>query len=148
MKSNAILLTNRISGIIAFIILIFLCNFHLPRFILFNQIQGFSLFIILVQVGNYVMTMKIKSIFIKISKLSYSIYLIHHCIIIDILSVNNPKEWYNSLILLGLSISIIIIYAKILFIIIDTIFHSNLFKKIENKFIKNDLKHNNMNNMN
>ena len=147
-KSKAFLLTNKICGIIALIIFLFLCNYHLPRFILINQIQGFSLFIILVQVGNYVMKMKIKSIFIKISKLSYSIYLLHHCIIIDILNVNNPKEWYNSLILLGFSISIIIIYAKILFIIIDSIIHSNLFKKIENKFIKNGLKHNNMNNMN
>ena len=147
MKSNAILLTNRISGIIAFIILIFLCNFHLPRFILFNQIQGFSLFIILVHLGNYVMKKKFKSIFLELSKLSYSMYLIHHRIINDILGVNNPKEWYNSFTLLGVSILLIIIYAKILFIIIDSIFHSNLFMKIENKFIKYDSKPNKTNNI-
>ena len=145
MKSKAFLLTNRICGVIALIILIFLCFFHLPRFILIRQIQGFSLFIILVQAGNYVMKMKIKSIFIKISKLSFSIYLLHHCIIIDILRFNNPKEWYNSLIMLGLSIVIIILYAKILFIIIDSIFHSTLFKKIEYKFIKYEKKLSNMN---
>jgi len=142
-KSKAFLLTNKICGIIALITLIFLCNYHFPRFILIYQIQGFSLFIILVQLGNYAMKTKFKYIIREISKLSFSIYLLHHRTIKNILGVNNPKEWYNSLIMLIFSILLTIIYAKILFIIINSIFHSNLFIKFENKFIKYDLKLNN-----
>ena len=135
-KSNTFLLTNRVCGIIALIILLFLCFFNLPKFILINQIQGFSLFITLIHIGNYIMKTKFRCIFIEISKLSYSMYLVHHHIIKDILGVNNPQEWYNSFLMLGLSILLTIIYAKILLIIIDSIFRSLLFIKIENKFIK------------
>ena len=112
------LLTKRISGVVSLIILIFLCNYHFaPPFVLIYQMQGFSLFILLVNRGNFIMKMKFKYIFLKISKLSYYMYLIHHCIIKDVLGVNNPNEWYNSIIILLVSILIIIIYSKIISII-------------------------------
>ena len=106
-------------------------------FILIYQIQGFSLFIVLYQVGQYIMKTRLNAIFIEISNLSYGIYLYHHRIIYDILSMNNPKanERYLLFLLLAFSTSLTIICAKIHTIVVNLIYRSYIFKKLDSIFI-------------
>lgn len=83
------------------------------------------------------MNSRLKSFFNEISRLSYCIFLVHHQIIFNIFSINNPKNWYKIIITLGLIILLSIIYSKILLIIIESIYKSRAFIKIESYFIKN-----------
>lgn len=126
---------NRITLIISFLILLFLCLVKMSKFLLILQIQGFSLYIVLTQIGELIMLSRFRIIFIKISNLSYYIFLFHHKIILDILGVMNPTEWYLHFILLAIVIILTIICSKILLIIMTDIFKSNIFKKLEKFFL-------------
>ena len=121
--------------VISFIIFIFLYKVKMNSFILISQIQGFSLFILLFHIGQYLMKKKIQIIFIEISRISYSIYLFHHKIIFDILSLNNPTEWYMHIILLFIIIILAIICSEIHLMVINSIIKSNMFRKLESFFI-------------
>ena len=121
--------------IISFLILLILCTVKTSSFILIYQIQGFCLFIILVQIGQYTFKKKMNSLIIGISNLSYSIYLFHHQIIIDMIRVNNPKEWYKHLFLLSITILLTIICAKIHIMVVDSITNNFIYKKFESIFI-------------
>ena len=122
---------NKISLIGAFLIFVLLYFVRINSFILIYQIQGFSLFIILFQIGDYIMAKKINYIFIEISNISFSIYLFHHKIIVDILTLNNPDEWYLHLILLQMTILLTLICSKIHSIVVNSLLQSHIFKKIE-----------------
>lgn len=106
-------------------------KFHL----LIHQIQGFSLFILLYRIGNSVMLTNANAVFIEISNLSYSIYLFHHRIIYDILSLNNPTEWYSHILLLSVTIILTIICSKIHLMVVNSIINSYILKKIDSIFI-------------
>jgi peptidoglycan/LPS O-acetylase OafA/YrhL len=130
-------LTNKKSLVFFMLIFVLLYKIKIKHnfFILFHQIQGFSLFIILFHLGKNIMKTKLNVIFIEISNLSYYIYLFHHQIIIDVLSINNPKEWHSQILLLGIVILLTIICSKILLIITNSIFTSSIFKKLDSIFI-------------
>ena len=49
---------------------------------------------------------------------------------------DNPTKWYLNLILLGVTIILTILCAKILFLVVNNIFKSYYFKKVESKFIQ------------
>ena len=134
-KFYDIFFKNKFIFIVSFIILIFLYIIRISHIILLYQIQGFSLYITLIQIGEYIMEYRIKKIFIEIGILSYNIFLFQHLIIFDILGAFNPTEWYYHIILLGITIILTIICAKILFIVVNKITQSNIFKKIESFFI-------------
>lgn len=122
--------------IISFLFLIFLSLKRISNIILIFQIQGFTLFIVLVQIGEKIMKYPFKVIFVKISILSYNIFLIHHKVILDILGVINPTRNYFQIILLLIIIIITIILAEFLYLIVNIIMNFNLFKKLERFFIK------------
>ena len=130
-------LSNKITFIISLLVFIFLYIFHvrINCYILIFQIQGFSLFIILYQIGEYAMKKKMKIILKEISNMSFSIYLFHHQIIIDILSLYNPTEWYYHLILLSIIILLTFICSKIHLIVVNSIFKNILIKKLDSFFI-------------
>ena len=107
----------------------------MKSFFFLHQIQGFSLYIVLVQIGRYIMTTDVSIIFQEISSKSYFIFLFHHRIIRDILSLYNPIEWYNHLLLIGIILLATFTCSKILSIIIDSIINSKIFKKLESLFI-------------
>ena len=136
-RYNNFYLTNKKTFILSILLLIFLCkikiNFKFP--ILIYQIQGFSLFIALYQIGQLIMTTKFNIIFNQISILSYSIFLCHHHIILDILSIHNPTEWYIHLMLLLISIILILIYSKIHIMVVDIMLKTDVFKKIDSYFV-------------
>ena len=136
LKLHNLFFKNKIIFIISFIVLIFLCLIRISRFVLIFQIQGFSLFIVLIQIGEFLMLTRFKIIFKEISILSYNIFLFQHKIILEILSINNPTKWYLHLILLGVTIILTILCAKILFLVVNNILKSYYFRKIESKFIK------------
>ena len=121
---------------ISLIILIFLCFIRLPRFLLICQIQGFCLFIVLIQIGEYLMNFRFNAILVRMNSLTYNIFLSHKMIILDILSVTNPTEWYLIMILLIITIILTVIFAKILLIIVNSIIESKTFKIIEYIFLK------------
>ena len=135
-KFHNLFFKNKITLLMSFIILVFLCLYKISKNILFFQIQGFTLYIVLIQIGQLLMRTKFKGIFLEISILSYNMLLFHHTIILDILQVNCPKEWYLNMPLLGMAILLTIICSKILFIIVNNIIQSNFFKKIEKYFLK------------
>ena len=134
-KFKKIYQKNKISLIGAFLIFVLLYFVRINSFILIYQMQGFSLFIILFQIGDYIMAKKINYIFIEISNISFSIYLFHHKIIVDILTLNNPDEWYLHLILLQMTILLTLICSKIHSIVVNSLLESHIFKKIELIFI-------------
>lgn len=121
--------------LISGIIFIFLYKVKINSFVLISQIQGFSLFILLYHIGHYLMKKKIQIIFIEISRMSYSIYLFHHKIIFDILSLNNPTEWYIHIVLLFIIIILAIICSEIHLMVVNSIIKSHKFKKLESLFI-------------
>ena len=130
------LFLNKIAFIISLILFIFLYFIRISDIILIYQIQGFSLYIILVQMGKYIMKSEYKQIIIEINNLSYYIFLLHHKIIFLILKFNNPDKWYLQLELLIIAIILTIISSKIVYIITNSIYNNNLFKKIESFFLK------------
>lgn len=136
LKFQNLFFKNKITFIISFFILVFLCFIRISDIILIFQIQGFLIFIILVQLGEFLMFTRIKFFIKEISILSYNIFLFHHKIILNILGVINPKEWYLHLILLGISIILTILCYKVLFLVVINILKSYYFKKIESNFIK------------
>ena len=83
------------------------------------------------------MRTKLNFIFIRISKLSYNIFLFQHIIIIDILGAMNPFEWYFHIILLLITIILTIICSKVLYLVVNSITNSMIFKEIESLFLKN-----------
>ena len=131
-----ILDNNKILGISALILLL-LCtikiNINFP--VIIFQIQGFSLFIFLYKIGHYIMETKINAIIEEISNLSYSIFLLQHRFISDILSIHNPEKWYFHLLLLELTITIIIICSKIHLIVVNSVLKSYIFQKLDALFI-------------
>ena len=127
---------NKILLIISFFIFLFLSIIKFPDITLFCQVQGFSLFIILVNFGKYIMQTKMNKLFNEIDKLSYYIYLYHHQIIYDILSVNNPYQWYYHLIQISIVIILTIVCSKIHLMVLNSVFTSGIFKKIESIFIE------------
>ena len=135
-KLHILFFKNKIILIISTVIFIFLCLIKISDLILIFQIQGFSIFLLLVRIGELLMLTRFKIIFIEISTLSYNIFLFQHIIILDILHVNNPKEWYKHLLLLSITIILTILCSKVLFIVVNNVKKSFFFKKIELLFIK------------
>ena len=125
-------------AIIIFSLLLFLLctiriniNFNIIIF----QLQGFCLFIFLFKIGYYVMNTKLHLIFDEINNISYGIYLFQHRLILDILSIYNPSEWYAHIFLLLFTLILILICSKIHLIVVDYLFKSYIFKKLDKLFI-------------
>ena len=91
-KFKEIFFENNISFIISSIIFILLRMIKISSLEIIFQLQGFSFFITLTKIGQFVMRKKSSKIFIKISNLSFSIYLFHHLIIFDILSTYKDRK--------------------------------------------------------
>lgn len=123
---------------ISFSLFIFFYLVKIKSFIIILQIQGFCLYILLINFGFYIMRTKYKFLFIEISKLSYNIFLFQRKIILDILGVWNPYEWYFHILLLLITVLLIIICAKVLYIVVKTIIDSKIFEKIESNFLNNN----------
>ena len=121
--------------ILLLLILLILSTVKISSFILIQQIQGFSFFVILVKIGQYLLKEKNNKVILKISNLSYSIYLFHHRIIFDIFKINNPIEWYMKIIFLSITLLLTLIFAEIHINIVNSIICSKLFKNFESIFI-------------
>ena len=118
---------NKFIFIASFLLLIFFFLFEISKtFFLISQIHGFCLYIFLIYTGEYIMSKKFSRIFQTISRLSYSIFLCHHCIIRDILKIFNPINLIFHLILLSITIIIIVICSQILSGIVDYIFKTRI----------------------
>ena len=126
---------NKITLIISIILLTILCLIKINNFILIHQIQGFSLYVILIRFGTFIMSKYKAKIFNEISTISYSIYLIHHRIIYNILGLSNPIEWYLHIILLGIVFALTIICSQIHFIVVNSVINSRIFKKLDSFFM-------------
>ena len=83
------------------------------------------------------MNSRLQCFYNEISRLSYCIFLFHHITIKNVCSLNNQKIWYESIFTLGVIILLSIIYSKILLIIIECIYKSRTFIKMESYFAKN-----------
>ena len=126
---------NKMVLIISIFLLLFLCTFKINTFILVFQLQGFSLYIVLIQIGTFIMSLNKIKIIKQISRLSYGIYLFHHCIILDILGLNNPIEWYLHLSLLGITIILTIVCSSIHFMVVNSVINSSLFNRLDKLFL-------------
>ena len=101
------------------------------------QLQGFSSLIILICLGKIIMNSRLQYFFNEISRLSYCIFLVHHITIMNVISLNNPTVWYKIIFTLGVIILLSIIYSKILLEIIESVYKSRAFIKMESYFVKN-----------
>ena len=138
-KFKKIFLKNKIFLVFSLFlfILLYTIKININAFIIIFQLQGFSLYIIFFQFGEYIMSKGNATIFQEISKISFSIYLIQHRIIFDVLGLKNPIQWYSHIILLGITILLILICSKIHFMVVDSVIKSDLFKKIDAFFLLN-----------
>lgn len=128
-------LHNKIMILIWFLLLLLLSLIKVKKFIIIFQIQGFSLYIVLIKIGQNIQNKVLKYIINKISYLSYHIFLFHHQVIYNILSIYNPTEWYKHIILLFIIFLLIIIHSNIHLIIVNSIIKSSLFKILDSIFI-------------
>ena len=137
MKFKKFYFNNSFALIFSLLLLVFLSKvkIYINAFILVFQLQSFSLYILLMQTGIYIMSKKYAGIFHKISKISLSIYLIHHRLIINILELKNPFEWYLHLSLLTLTVLLTIICSKIHLMVVDYVIKSYLFEKLDSFFL-------------
>ena len=122
--------------IIFTLLLILLCTIKINinfKIIIF-QLQGFSLFIVLYKIGYYAMKTKFHFIFDEINNLSFSIFLFHHKLILSILSIYNPVKWNEHILLILLVINLTAICSKIHLIVVNCIFKSYTFKKLDKLF--------------
>ena len=124
--------------VISLIINIILTYVNIPYLIIIiRQIHGFSLLLFLLFIGNYLMNTKLKTFFIELSKISYGMFLFQNKIIDDIKRVFPGGKWYSIILLILFIILLTIICAKILSIVTNSIFQSDLFKFFESKIISN-----------
>ena len=112
---------------ISLLAIITLFKIH-SSFVLIKQIQGFSLYIIIIHAGEFIMSKRYTKFFFFINNLSYSIFLYHHRIIWDFLSIFNPKQLHWHLILLNLIIILTLICSNIHSNIVNYIIKSKIFK--------------------
>lgn len=75
------------------------------------------------------MLSKFKYIFKEISTLSYNIFLIHSQIIPIILRCYNPIKWKQLIIFLSVTITLTMIYSKMLLITVNYSTQTKYFKK-------------------
>lgn len=101
-------------------------------------IQGFSFFIILAQTNAFIKLNILKIIINEISNLSYSIFLFHHRIILDIQNLNNPEKWYLHLLLLSVTFVLVIICSKIHLLVMNSIMKNCIFKKLDSFFLSSN----------
>lgn len=134
-KFKSFFFTNKIAFIISSILFLFLSFKKLNNFILVFQIQAFSLYIMLIQLGNYILSKSKTNVFNQISALSYSIFLIHHRIIFDVLGLNNPLEWYLHILQLGFVFILTIICSKVHILVINSVLNSYIFQKLDSFFM-------------
>lgn len=99
--------------------------------------QGFTFLIILICLGKIIMNSRLKFFFNEISRLSYCIFLFHHKIIYNVLAFYNPEIWYKVIFTLIVIILLSVINSQILLIIIESIYKSKAFIKIESYFVNN-----------
>ena len=126
---------NKIVFNVSLSLLILFIFIKLNTFILIFQLQGFFLYISLLHLGTFIMTKRNLSVIEEISKISFSIFLIHHRLIINILALYNPFEWYFHVILISIAILSTILCSFIHSKIIEYIFNSCLFKKLDAFFL-------------
>lgn len=115
-------------------ILLFLIKIS-SSFFLISQLHGFAIYIILLKIGNIIMSKKYSAIFFTLSSLSYSIFLYHHRIIRDILSIYNPEKFILHFILLCTTIIIILFFARMHSNNVDYILKSKIFQILDNFFL-------------
>ena len=131
--------SNKIVIFIAFCINIFLyfkeIHSNFPLFI--YQIQGFTFLIILICLGKIIMNSRLQSFFNEISRLSYCIFLFQHKTIRNVFSIYNPTSWYKTFFTLGAIILLTIIYSYIILTVIESIYKSRIFIRIESYFVQN-----------
>ena len=136
-KYKFLFFQNKVVFIISFLMVIVLFIFKISKtFFLISQIHGFALYIVLMQLGEYITSHNYQKIFVIFSKLSYSIFLYHHCIIRDILQIYNPSKLHLHLIMLSISIAIIIMYATIHYNIVNWFIKSKIIKKLDSYLLK------------
>lgn len=125
-----------ISSVFTFLIFFFV-PINIDNIIL-ERIFSFAIIILLYNLGRKISCKIIfKNIIKEISKISYSIFLLQHMIIGDVLSFRNYNDYGHSFIYLIISIGLTMVFAKILTIVSDYIISSNIYIKIEKFILKN-----------
>lgn len=84
------------------------------------HIVGVCLFFVLNWCGKWLMnTPVLKIFFLKLSQLSYAIFLLQHIIVIRILTIIQPSVPVNVMLLMGITMVIIVVMAQILSFIVN-----------------------------
>ena len=110
----------------------FLCLIKVPLIII-GQLQGFFLFIILNQLGVFIMQTKLKSIFNLISTNSFYVFLFQHMVIVHILYIVNPTNFYFVIPLLVLTVLVTVLVSFFYGKFIKYILSSKMFTIVEKK---------------
>lgn len=121
------------TGLAALGILLFLYYVKLPKCLPVMQLEGLVLLVVLVQAGNYAMRTKARGVIAELSGLSFCIFLFQHKVITDMLGVYNPDQWPQILAMLGATILLTVICAKMLAIIVNSMTGSACFQFVESK---------------
>ena len=134
MKYKNLFFNDKIVGLTSLILFLFLyfVKIEIPCT---EHIHGFFLFVVLIQVGNYIMKTSVNSTFIFLDKISFPIFLFHHQIINIVFKYYNPSDIGYVIPTLIFIILLTILFATIFSNIINFIFKTTIFKRIESLFI-------------
>ena len=100
-------------------------------------LQGYTFIIVLMRIGTVIMrSQPVNRIITRISSLTFPIFLFHHKIIEDVLSVYNPEKPVAVIALELLTILLTIVSADILAMVVKSITDSKAYQKIESKVLQ------------
>lgn len=136
-------LDNIIVAIASTMISMVLCFVRIPfeRYNVLIHIMGFTTFITLYWIGKCMKGVHVKRCIAKLGKLSYPIFLVHHVIVIKILSYNNPTDVVGYLCVSVVAVIITVFVALALQVLTNYLLRTNTYKDFEN-FILRDRKSN------
>ena len=117
----------------------FVLIYTLIRISVFNNlldiVYSVTIYILLFDISELIKCKTINKSITDISKISYQIFLFQHMIIQYTFQIYNPKNLFLSIIVLFICMIVTIICAKVLYILVNRIYKTKLYVKLENKIL-------------
>ena len=102
-----------------------------------QHLLGFALFVVLFRIGRCVMRYgKLSSIISKLDNLSFPIFLFQHIVVGKFIGLWNPNGLANTVFWNVIALVYTVICAKILLVLVETVKHSKLMIRLDDRILK------------
>ncbi len=128
----------RVLGLISLIGTVVIASVKLPvHENVIAHVFAFFVWFVLFFVGKWVTKSEIiKKMLRELSGLTYAMFLLHHRLILQVLTGFMPVKPIKVIILSVLIVLLVIAYAKVLTIVTDAVLKSKFFKRVEGRFLQ------------